>query len=620
MLPYPGPSSSTITKAPELGSVVSLRFAFNTTAPANHLPYELVVQILASGAWTRWQELIALTHICQHWRSVALGTPQLWADAARSVFAGPCMWYGRAIRWPKCLLTFLARSEPSPLAVYFPDHLRLTVELSPGGMLLPHVSRLARLCVYVETTDALQAVLWLAHTQMRNLESLHIHQVDQLNGVPFSLEKLPPWGEADLPRLHKLTMHGHYFGRAIAVASLKTLVLYEGAHSHNVFLAALERCGSTLESLTLRDWSHPVKNAMTSTIGTVQLPRLHRLEVSIPTKNSATAPPTSLFAALSLPSDIMIDLDWRSNPGNTLELLPKHFTSDLHAPPSIDSMCLHLSSPSPRPLASSLHGYVDGKETLRVREEPLLDLAYHKRHCLGLLGRFPEGHLWSRVMQLAVVLDVDKLGYDWDVQRLPALEHLLYTFVRAFPRLRRLDVLGRSIGGAKLRMVDAFLDLPYLSEPSEVHRSLGYVCDVPEHAETTMATGFTETLSTQLDALEAHLTSHLAQGGSRLHRLELCIACPTRSSHSLSRRGCPGVRDVEPNTALTEHLLSMYLLRFEMLVDEVVFMRGAQTQARKPGYRIITRAEPGHLVPGSKPYSVIPRHGSRETRRGRKGR
>ncbi|KAM5544424.1 hypothetical protein V8D89_002084 [Ganoderma adspersum] len=468
------PSLSTIGKAPDLGPIVSLRSAFNTTAPANHLPYELVAQILSRGAWTRWRQLVALTHICQHWRA-----------AARSVLGGSCNWHGANQRWPKCL-------APLPLSAFFTDYMVLTNELRPGATLLPHVSRLGKLSVYARSPDVIKTVLSLVHLHFRNLESLYFPKVRYMTGVPFSIKKLPAWDDADLPRLHTLVISGQYFGRAIAVASLKTLVLYDGPRRHDVFLNALERCSPNLESLTLRDWSHPEAPSSATTTTTVHLPRLRRLEVALPSKTSAS-PPALLFAvmaALSLPADITIDLDWHFNRSSTLELLPKHLTG-LHAPPFFDSMCLHLFRLSSHPLVASLHGYVGTTERLCVREQPVFDLADTKP-CM--VGCFSHGHRWpASVTQLAVDLDMEGPAYELGQG---ALEDLL----------RALDLLGRSIGSAKLGMVDTFLDLLPHSESSDAGRTLGYVCEASEYASTTMI----DALHAQLDALEARLTRHLA--------------------------------------------------------------------------------------------------------------
>ncbi len=580
-MPYRS-SSSTTARASE-PPVIGLRSAFNTTAPANHLPSELVVKVLTSGAWTRWQDLVALTHICQHWRNVALGTPQLWADAARSAFAGGCIWLGDAIHWPKCLPIFLARSEPFPLKVDFSDQMHLTSALSPGAILQPHMSRLAHLSIPVRGVD-MKTVLQLVSSHIQSLESLCIPHVDQLDGAPFSIDNLPSWDDADLPRLHTLVIHGRYFGKAIAVASLKTLVLYAGPHSHDVFLAALDRCGPALKSLTLEDWSHPVQPAdpSRSAARTVQLPSLRRLEVAHDRMSSNAPPPALLFAGVSFSPDVTVDLDWHYNPGNTHELLPKHLTG-LHAPPFFDSMCLHFFRP---PQTASLHCYVGDTERLRVGEEPVFDL--HSRRGRGF-GGFPDGHRWPTVTQLAVDLDIPSPA---DAHPRFALPHLLHAFVGAFPNLRRLDLLGISIGTAKLHMVDAFLGLSYGSEssatPAAAVRTLGYVCEVPEHAKALRITGYVDELRTQLDELEARLTHHLAHGAARLHRLELCITYSSRTSHP-PPQAYPHIRGVSPSTVLTAYLSSIYLPRFNALVDEVIFVGDAKT--RVPGYRrIVTGA------------------------------
>ncbi|KAM5544130.1 hypothetical protein V8D89_002179 [Ganoderma adspersum] len=514
------------------------------------------------------QQLVALTHICQHWRSVALGTPQLWVDATRSVFSDPCSWDGANQRWPKCLPVLLARSEPLPLSVDFSDYKLLTNELRPGAVLLPHISRLVHLCVHAGGSDALKNVLSLVHLHFRNLEILDFPQVRYMTGVPFYIKRLPMWDDAALPRLHTLVISGRYFGRSIAVASLKTLVLYDGPRRHDVFLNALERCGPNLESLTLHDWSHPEATSSattTATTTTAHLPRLRRLEVALSSEVS-DAPPALLFAALCLPADVAIDLDWHLNRGSTLELLPKHLAG-LHAPPFCDSMCLHLFRLSSGPMVASLHGYVGATERLCVREQPVFDLTPTEKQ--ALVGRFPHGHRWpASVPQLAVDLDMEGPAYELGQG---ALEDLLRAFVGAFPGLRRLDLLGRSIASVKLGMVDAFLDLPPHSESSDAGRTLGYICEASEYASTTMV----DALRAQLDALEARLTRHLAQGGARLRRLELCIAYSSHSPHSPPRWGCPDIRSVEPSTVLTAYLSSMYLPRFKALADEVVFMRGA---------------------------------------------
>ena len=132
------PDLAIIAKASEK-PVVSLRTAFNAAAPANHLPAELVIKILTSGAWKDWWELVALTHICQHWRQVALGTPQLWADAAQSVLAEP---RDRGFCY-LCLPTFLARSGSCPLRLDLPGLGTLTddiEDLDGDAVVKPHIS------------------------------------------------------------------------------------------------------------------------------------------------------------------------------------------------------------------------------------------------------------------------------------------------------------------------------------------------------------------------------------------------------------------------------------------------------------------------------------------------
>jgi hypothetical protein len=66
--------------------VVALKHALNTRSVINKLPRELLALIFLSVLPTSWEtssinfsSLIFITHVCSHWRSVALDTPSLWA-------------------------------------------------------------------------------------------------------------------------------------------------------------------------------------------------------------------------------------------------------------------------------------------------------------------------------------------------------------------------------------------------------------------------------------------------------------------------------------------------------------------------------------------------------------
>ena len=524
------------------------------------------------------------------------------------MFVGQCRrcQCGNHMRLPKCFPVFLARSEPFPLSVDFPDYMRLVALVDLSTLFDSHVSRVAHLSVEVTCTEGVRTVFQLVHTHIRNLESLRMrmpHGQDQLSGTPFDIENLLSWEDGRLPHLHTLAIPGYYFGKAVAVALLKSLVLYKGPRNHKVFLEALERCGPSLESLALHDWTHPVprSDASSSTTRTVQLPRLRRLKLALSSTSSNATIPALLFATLSFPPTTTIDLGWNSNPGNTRELLSKDLVG-LHAPPFFDSICLHLFG---NPPVASLHCYLGDTERLCVQGRVTADSS-------GLsFGGFPHAHRWPAVTQLAIDLDMQSTNGDAP----PAHGHLLRTFIGGFPNLRRLDLLGKTIGDTKLQMVDAFLDPIYSPSPSDTAliagKTLAYVCTVPEHAKLLRSVGIVDDFRAQLDELEALLASHLAAGGPRLHRLELCVAYSSHASHP-PPSVYPRVREISFSTVLTAYLLSIYLPRFRALVDEVVFI--GDSKARVPGYRVVSRA--ARQLSGSTRSS----RGEKRAMPGRKGR
>ena len=582
---------------PSESSTISLRSAFNAAAPANHLPTELVAKILTSGAFDYWWDLVPLTHICQHWRNVALGTPRLWAEAVQVAMdmLEPSL-YGHSYCPTLILPMLLPRSVPCPLRfeLRMASHFAWLVSVPGGTVLDPHFPRLAHLSVEVENTDDVSTVLRAVHSHTRNIESLHLNRVDRRsrNRVPRPTGELPSWEDTDLPHLQTLTIPGDCFRESIAAASLKTLVLSYGPQSHDGFLAALARCSLTLESLTLHRWAHPhqATNASTSATRVVRLPNLRRLKIEVNDHPLNSSHPTLLFASLSLPPRVAIDIDWRCNTEKTHELLPRH-TSSLQ----FDAVSLHLSGP---PQQASVQCYVGSTEHLRVRARPTLApiLGHNPR---TFITKFLDAHRYPAATHLAIDLDVFWI----DKHASLIQDDILRQFVAAFPNLRRLDLLGNTTaaGRAKLAMAEAFLDLPHaaahgVGTGTGNVKTLGYVCDVSEEHKAENPIGFVDTLRAQLDDLEALLATHPAsdeqsvpgaEGGSRLHnlRLELCITYTTLDSHP-SPDAYPYVHKAAASTELTAYVSSTYLPRFGRLVEEVVFI--GDVKKRGPGYWMLT--------------------------------
>ena len=583
--------------------MLPLRSYFNAIAPANRLPAELVVKIFMSGAWTKWYELLSLTHICQHWRDVARGTPQLWTDAVASMFNLGVAW--QISRRPiRCLPTLLSWSEPYPLQL---EMYSVTSSSGKCGILPshfkalePHFSRLSHLTVHVYRTKDVVAVFEQVCSGMSGLESLRIMGV---TGTLLSNDRIFLDASA-LPRLHTLSVPGAFFTGTVALETLKSVTLHDHPQSHDDFLAALERCALGLEALTIKSLRHPhwMAGESTSLRHTVHLPSLRHLRVAI-LRDSSPSP--DFIPGVSFPPDVVIDVDRSDGEWDTHALLPKNLIG-LHAPPFFDALHLFVSGSASTVI---MNCSVGGAERLSVRETMRLPTE---------LQGFLKEYMSATVTELAVHLDHDS------PPRLPQFidGDCLSSFVWGFPNLHRLDLLGKNVRDVKLRMAKVFLDRLAESTSDTAFapphlKCLAFSFEVEERplvADERRERYMDEFRYTvdyqvaavreQLDAIETLLVAHRRPGadGPRLPlHLELCITI-VRMGPGPYTVGAPyrRVADVPPSSHWTRKLSWFYLPRFQALVDEVVFLGhpqaligGVRRLPAQPGVRIQNQAERG---------------------------
>ncbi|KIP03443.1 hypothetical protein PHLGIDRAFT_121561 [Phlebiopsis gigantea 11061_1 CR5-6] len=88
--------------------LTQLRIQRNRTVPLiSHLVDDILVQIftlLVNDSWDTRKEQLKITHICRHWRSLALSVPNLWRIIRTGLHR-------------ECTATFIERSKDQPLSI-----------------------------------------------------------------------------------------------------------------------------------------------------------------------------------------------------------------------------------------------------------------------------------------------------------------------------------------------------------------------------------------------------------------------------------------------------------------------------------------------------------------------
>ncbi|RPD56253.1 hypothetical protein L226DRAFT_615764 [Lentinus tigrinus ALCF2SS1-7] len=105
-----------------------------------------------------FRPLTCLTHVCRHWRDVAMHYPPFWSSVV-----GPSL---------KCVETCLTRSAPLPASVYLSEYSRGFCYPDDCRMISPYAHRIARLDI--EITPLMKNIQTLLPVGLTGLECLNI--------------------------------------------------------------------------------------------------------------------------------------------------------------------------------------------------------------------------------------------------------------------------------------------------------------------------------------------------------------------------------------------------------------------------------------------------------------
>ncbi|TBU28090.1 hypothetical protein BD311DRAFT_759155 [Dichomitus squalens] len=242
---------------------LALHSVHNAVLPIHRLPFELLSTIFRK-AW-KDRSSLRMAHVCRRWRSTALQTPALWADAIACTsftLAGPD--HVVPLRY-SYMDTLLERSVPRDVRMticYFPKALRFH--------LLPHISRIAVLDIKIHSANQLHNLWETLRGGMSCLEGLYIlcPITDYHEFIDYPPRTwLNEWGSrvackalpnGSLPRLRHLRIPGALFP-LIACGTLTHVTLHNPRpHKTDIRLPsatrlhkALGKCRETLEVLRL---------------------------------------------------------------------------------------------------------------------------------------------------------------------------------------------------------------------------------------------------------------------------------------------------------------------------------------------------------------------------------
>ncbi|KAL1947452.1 hypothetical protein VTO73DRAFT_14413 [Trametes versicolor] len=265
----------------------------NLVAPVNSLPPELLIMVFSLAG----DDLVSVTHVCQHWRDVALHAPGLWTHVGHTS--------------PEGVKTYLRRSKELPLDI------SLTVlEIPTVGTLralTAEIHRTRSLRVTLPSSAGLRLVTQSLMSLSPQLEVLSIRDCGSPLGVLPPLPRAPSQGRpADFdgaPLLRSLTLNSvplPYLSRGPSLLTNIELTGKECVGDALLVLDLLERSPSLERLKICGPFNH--RGLVLDRRRTVSLPRLKRFEV----RGRFPTGVGMFLASLVLPSQtgIMVHKEW----------------------------------------------------------------------------------------------------------------------------------------------------------------------------------------------------------------------------------------------------------------------------------------------------------------------
>ncbi|KAL7283051.1 hypothetical protein ACG7TL_002475 [Trametes sanguinea] len=280
--------------------LVSLRRLHNSVAPIQRLPPEVFCAIFEhlrdeKGVIT---EVLNVSHVCQHWRDIALQAAKLWSA-----------FYINSVEMTKA---FLERSRSHPLTLFLTeprDHVGRIAKL-----IAPHVGRLRVLRICASEDKTIIRLLDRFVSEAPQLEELVIekdfrHRVIAINRVPI-FTSLPRLFGGSLPRTSLRTLKVRNVSLLTSFSGPSILVNFEmhqcsmpdGRFSVRSLLKFLHNC-PLLESVCIASMSVPGAEVPPG-LPIVNLPRLQVLNII-----SAPDDILRILSGLSIPRTAHVHLE-----------------------------------------------------------------------------------------------------------------------------------------------------------------------------------------------------------------------------------------------------------------------------------------------------------------------